>query len=148
MSQDNKGFFKKFHETVNSSLDDVTTNNFVNLETNAKRVSYLCSLPAVKEYDLSVDVLKCETGGTFPVKKDLEKARFLKEEGNKAVQKGEWSKAMQFYGQSMVYMPEKESKFTSLVSNVIHDNSIITNILCLRSFYLKKCRGVQYLLCV
>lgn len=109
MSQD-EGFFTKFHETINSSLDDVTRNNFANLETNTKRVSYLCSLPTVRNYNLIDDLLKCQTGGEFPVKKDLEKARQLKDGGNKAVQKGDWAKAMQLYSQSMVYMPEKESK--------------------------------------
>lgn len=114
MSQD-EGFFKKFHETINGSLDDVTRNNFANLESNTKRVSYLCSLPIVRNYNLIDDLQKCQTGGEFPVKKDLEKARQLKDEGNKAVQKGDWAKAMQLYSQSMVHMPEKESK-----SYVIH----------------------------
>lgn len=110
MSQANDGFFKKFHDTVNSSLDDVTRNNFVNLETNAKRVSYLCSLPAVKSYDLAGAVQKCQTGGEFPVRKYLEKAKLFKDEGNKAVQKGDWGMAMALYSQSMVHIPKKECK--------------------------------------
>ncbi|XP_047035670.1 SET and MYND domain-containing protein 4 [Helicoverpa zea] len=114
MSQD-EGFFKKFHETINSSLDDVTRNNFANLESNAKRVSYLCSLPIVRNYNVIDDLQKCQTGGEFPVKKDLEKARQLKDEGNKAVQKGDWAKAMQLYSQSMVHMPEKETEELSIV---------------------------------
>lgn len=113
MSQDNEGFIKKFHETINGSLDDVTRNNFANLESNTKRVSYLCSLPIVRNYNLNDDLQKCQTGGEFLVKKDLEKARQLKDEGNKAVQKGDWAKAMQLYSQSMVHMPEKESKCRS-----------------------------------
>lgn len=111
MSQENEGFFKKFHETVNSGIDDVTRNNFANLETNSKRVSYLSGLPVIKNYDLTSDVEKCQLGGEFPVKKDLEKAKQLKDEGNKAVQKGDWAKALQLYSQGMVYMPHKESKF-------------------------------------
>lgn len=128
MSQENDGFFKKFHESINSSLDDVTTNNFVNLETNAKRVSYLCSLPAVKEYVLSVDVVKCQAGAAFPVRKDFNKARLCKDEGNKAVQTGDWGRAMKLYSQSMVYMPEKESKFACPVSNVTSDNLCDTSV--------------------
>lgn len=116
MSQDNEGFFKKFHSTINSSIDDVTRNNFTNLESNSKRVSYLCSLPAIKNYDLSTDLKKYQGSGDFPVVKDFEKAKQLKDEGNKAVQKGDWAKAMQLYSQSMIYMPKKESK--CLVSNV------------------------------
>lgn len=116
MSQDNEGFFKKFHETVNSSIDDVTRNNFANLESNSKRVSYLCSLPVIKNYDLSPDLEKYKANGSFPVVKDFEKAKKLKDEGNKAVQKGDWAKAMQLYSQSMIYMPKKESK--CLVFNV------------------------------
>lgn len=110
MSQVKEGFFKKFHDTINGAIDDVTRNNFVNLETNAKRVSYLCSLPAVRKYDLAGDVQKCQTGGEFPVRKNLEKAKSFKDEGNKAVQKGDWGMAMALYSQSMVNMPEKESK--------------------------------------
>lgn len=113
MSQENDGFFKKFHDTINNALDDVTRNNFANLETNSKRVSYLCSLPIIKNYDLSDDLLKCQTGGEFPVKKDLEKARQLKDEANKAVQKGNWALAMVLYSKSMSYMPKKESKFVA-----------------------------------
>lgn len=116
MSQDNEGFFKKFHETVNSAIDDVTKNNFANLESNSKRVSYLCSLPVIKNYDLSTDLEKCQACGDFPVVKDFEKAKQFKAEGNKTVQKGDWAKAMQLYSQSMIYMPTKESKY--LVLNV------------------------------
>lgn len=111
MAGDVGGFFKKFHETINEGIDEVTRNNFANLECNAKRVSYLCSLPVIKSYDISADVQKCQTGGEFPVKKDLDKARQLKDEGNKAVQKGDWGKALQLYSQSMTYMPAKESKW-------------------------------------
>lgn len=118
MSQENDGFFKKFHETITNSLDDVTKNNFANLESNTKRVSYLCSLPIIKNYDLTDDLQKCQTGGDFPVKKDLEKARDLKDQANKAVQKGDWAKAMQLYSQSMIFMPEKESKFIASSFNV------------------------------
>lgn len=110
MSQDDSGFFKKFHETINANIDDVTRNNFANLECNAKRVSYLCSLPVIKSYDVSGDIDKCQAGGEFPVRKDMEKARQLKEEGNKAVQKGDWAKALQKYSHSMAQMPSKESK--------------------------------------
>lgn len=110
MSQSNEGFFKQFHENINNALDDVTRNNFANLESNSKRVSYLCSLPLVKNYDLSSDVSKIETGGDFPVKKDLNKARALKDEGNKAVQKGDLTKSLQLYSQSLLFMPQKESK--------------------------------------
>lgn len=124
MSQETEGFFKIFHETVNSSIDDVTRNNFANLESNSKRASYLCSLPVIKNYDLSTDLEKCQAGGDFPVKKDFEKAKQLKDEGNKAVQKGDWVKAMQLYSQSMIYMPKKDSKY--LVSNV----RVVTNALC------------------
>ncbi|XP_026323810.1 SET and MYND domain-containing protein 4 [Hyposmocoma kahamanoa] len=115
MSQDNEGFFKKFHETVNSSIDDVTRNNFANLESNSKRVSYLCSLPVIKNYDLSPDLEKYKANGSFPVVKDFEKAKKLKDEGNKAVQKGDWAKAMQLYSQSMIYMPKKETEELSIV---------------------------------
>lgn len=110
MSQSNEGFFKQFHENINNALDDVTRNNFANLESNSKRVSYLCSLPLIKNYDLSSDVSKIETRGDFPVKKDLNKARALKDEGNKAVQKGDWTKSLQLYSQSLLFMPQKESK--------------------------------------
>lgn len=103
-----KGFFKKFHETVTNSLDDVTKNNFDNLETNSKRVSYLCSLPVVKNYDLSSDLEKCQNRDVL--EKDMKKAMAFKDEANKAVLKGDWGKAMQLYSLSMVYMPEKESK--------------------------------------
>lgn len=110
MSEEIEGFFKKFHENINSTIDDVTRNNFANLESNSKRVSYFCSLPCVKEYDLSNEVVKYEAGGSFPVRKDMEQARQLKDEGNKTVQKGDWAKALQLYSQSMIYMPHKESK--------------------------------------
>lgn len=111
MSQAKDGFFKSFHDTINSSLDDVTRNNFVNLETNAKRVSYLCSLPAVQCYDLAGAAQKCQAGGEFPVRKDFDKAKKFKDEGNTAVQKGDWGMAMALYSQSMVHIPEKESKY-------------------------------------
>lgn len=111
MSQDDGGFFKNFHDTINENIDDVTRNNFANLECNAKRVSYLCSLDAIKSYDISVDVEKCQTGGDFPVKKDLVKALQLKDEGNKAVQKGDWGRALQLYSQGMLFVPAKESKW-------------------------------------
>lgn len=111
MSQEEGGFFKKFHDAINQNIDDVTRNNFANLECNAKRVSYLCSLPAIKSYDIRGDVEKCQAGGEFPVKKDLEKARELKDEGGKAVLKGDWGKALQLYSQSMLYVPAKESKW-------------------------------------
>lgn len=111
MAQHNEGFFKKFHETINGAIDDVTRNNFANLESNSKRASYLCSLPVLKNYDLTNDLEKCQAGGNFPVKKDFEKAKQLKDEGNKAVVKGEFGNALQLYSLSMVYMPKKESKF-------------------------------------
>ncbi|CAH2247975.1 SET and MYND domain-containing protein 4 [Pararge aegeria] len=115
MSQGIEGFFKNFHDNINSRIDDVTSNNFANLESNSKRVSYFSSLPCVKDYDLSNDVVKNETGGSFPVKKDFEKALQLKDEGNKAVQKGDWAKALQMYNQSMVYMPQKETEELSII---------------------------------
>ncbi|XP_045785963.1 SET and MYND domain-containing protein 4 [Maniola jurtina] len=115
MTAEIEGFFKKFHENINSSIDDVTRNNFANLETNSKRVSYFCSLPCVKDYDLSKDVVEYEAGGSFPVKKDLEKARQFKDEGNKAVQKGDWAKALQLYSQSLIHMPQKETEDLSIV---------------------------------
>lgn len=115
MSQEYKGFFKKFHDTINQGIDDVTKKNFANLECNAKRVSYLCSLPVVKSYDLTVDIEKCQAGGEFPVKKDLEKAKQLKNEGNNAVQKGDWGKALELYSQSMLFMPKKETEEMSIL---------------------------------
>uniref|UniRef100_A0A1E1WRI0 Uncharacterized protein n=1 Tax=Pectinophora gossypiella TaxID=13191 RepID=A0A1E1WRI0_PECGO len=115
MAHEPEGFFKKFHDAINSSIDDVTRNNFTNLETNSKRVSYLCGLPAIKNYDLTSELEKCQTGGEFPVKKDLEKALQLKDEGNKAVQKGNWAKALELYSHSMVYMPKKETEELSIV---------------------------------
>lgn len=110
MAQESEGFFKTFHEKINSSIDDVTRNNFANLESNSKRVSYLCNLPFIKDYDLSSDVAKYPIGGNFPVEKDLDVARKLKDEGNKAVQKGDWARSLQLYSQSMIHMPQKESK--------------------------------------
>lgn len=107
MSESNSGFFKNFHDTISNSLDDVVTNNFMNLETNAKRVSFMCSLPAVKKYDVTQYLLK-ENRYEFPTKKDLEKARSFKLDGNNAVQKGDWNKALQLYNQSLIYMPQKE----------------------------------------
>ncbi|XP_059060304.1 SET and MYND domain-containing protein 4-like [Achroia grisella] len=115
MSQENKGFFKKFHDTINQGIDDVARNNFANLECNAKRASYLCSLPVIKSYDLSADVVKCQAGGEFPVKKDVVKAKQLKDEGNKAVQKGDWAKALEMYSQSMIFMPKTETEELSIV---------------------------------
>ena len=73
MSHEINGFFKKFHETISKSLDDVTRNNFANLESDTKRVSYLCNLPVIKNYDITDDVQEFKTGGEFPVKKDMEK---------------------------------------------------------------------------
>lgn len=110
MAQESEGFFKTFHEKINTAIDDVIRNNFTNLESNSKRVSYLCSLPFVKNYDLSSDVAKFPIGGEFPVKKDLDLARKLKDEGNKCVQKGDWARSLQLYTQSMMHMPKKESK--------------------------------------
>lgn len=110
MSQDNEGFFKKFHETINNSLDDITRNNFANLESNSERVAYLCSLPIIENYNFMNDVLNSNTDGEFPTRKNFEKARTLKDDGNKAVQQGDWSRAMQLYSQSMIFMPDKESK--------------------------------------
>ncbi|KAL0896024.1 hypothetical protein ABMA27_012009 [Loxostege sticticalis] len=115
MSQEEGGFFKKFHDAINQNIDDVTRNNFANLECNAKRVSYLCSLPVIKSYDIRGDVEKCQAGGEFPVKKDLEKARELKDEGGKAVRKGDWGKALQLYSQSMLYVPAKETDELSIL---------------------------------
>ncbi|KAM3966739.1 SET and MYND domain containing, class 4, member 3 [Aphomia sociella] len=115
MSQENDNFFKSFHETINQAIDDVTRNNFANLECNAKRASYLCGLPVIKRYDLTADIEKCQAGGKFPVKKDLEKARQLKDEGNKAVQKGDWGKALELYSQSLVFMPKTETEELSIV---------------------------------
>ncbi|CAH2100286.1 unnamed protein product [Euphydryas editha] len=115
MAQNSEGFFKQFHENINSALDDVTRNNFANLESNSKRVSYLCSLPLIKSYDLLSDVSKIEIGGDFPVKKDLDKARAFKDEGNKAVQKGDWTKSLHLYSQSLLFMPQKESDELSIV---------------------------------
>lgn len=111
MSQKNDGFFKNFHDTINKTLDMTVTNNFVNLETNAKRVWYLCSLPVVKNYDLTDDLGNCENSATFYEKKDLEKARGLKAEGNNAVQKGDWISALKLYSQSLLFMPNKEGNF-------------------------------------
>ncbi|XP_038209258.1 SET and MYND domain-containing protein 4 [Zerene cesonia] len=115
MAGEDEGFFKNFHESISNALDDVTKNNFANFETNPKRVSYLSSLPIVKSFDLAAEVEKCKSGGQFPVKKDLEKARNLKNEGNKAVQKGDWVKAMRLYSISMLYMPQKETEELSIV---------------------------------
>ncbi|XP_053601074.1 SET and MYND domain-containing protein 4 [Plodia interpunctella] len=109
------GFFRKFHEKVNQNIDDVARNNFTNLECNSKRASYLCSLPIIKSYDLSADVEKCQTGGRFPVEKDFEKAKSLKDEGNKAVQKGDWAMALVMYSQSLLQMPAKETEELSIV---------------------------------
>lgn len=110
MSKDSEGLFKNFHESINNSLDDVVRNNFANLESNEKRISYLCSLPCVKNYDISKEIKKFESGGEFPVKKDLEKALQLKDEGNKAVQKGDWGRSLQYYNESIILMPEIKSK--------------------------------------
>ncbi|KAI5633459.1 SET domain-containing protein [Phthorimaea operculella] len=115
MSEEPKGFFKHFHDTVDGAIDDVARNNFANLETNAKRVSYLCGLPAIKDYDLTKDLEQCQSGGEFPVKKDFEKAKQLKEEAGKAVQKGNWAQAMILYSLSMVYMPKKETEEMSIL---------------------------------
>ncbi|KAL4703162.1 hypothetical protein ACJJTC_016763 [Scirpophaga incertulas] len=115
MSQKDSGFFKKFHESINQSLDDVAKNNFANLECDSKRVSYLCSLHAVKNYDISEDLGRCETGGDFPVKKDFEKARQLKDEGGNAVQKGDWVAALNLYSQSIKFMPAKETEELSIL---------------------------------
>lgn len=109
--KEEEGFFKNLHDTLSESVDDVVRNNFANLESNEKRVGYICSLPSVKNYDLTKDLAKCQNGAAFPVQKDLEKARELKNEGNSAVQKGDWGKALQLYSQSLMYMPQKESKF-------------------------------------
>ncbi|XP_046968882.1 SET and MYND domain-containing protein 4 [Vanessa cardui] len=115
MAQNIEGFFKKFHDNINNAIDDVTRNNFANLESNSKRVSYLSSLPLIKNYDLSTDVSEIQVGGDFPVKKEFEKARALKDEGNKAVQKGDWVKSLQLYNQSLLFMPQKESEELSIV---------------------------------
>lgn len=115
MSETNEGFFKKFHETISESLDDVVTNNFMNLESNAKRVSYLSSLPVIKNYDLTKDLENCTNGSVFPVCKNLDRARNLKAEGNHAVQKGDWTKAFQLYSQSLFYMPQNETEELSIV---------------------------------
>ncbi|XP_028033447.1 SET and MYND domain-containing protein 4 isoform X1 [Bombyx mandarina] len=115
MTEENEGFFKKFHESINNELDEVTKNNFANLESNSKRVSYLCSLPIIKKYDITDDVVKCKTGGEFPVNKSLSKALQLKDAGNQWVQKGDWVKALVFYSQSMMHMPEKETEELSIV---------------------------------
>lgn len=111
MSQEKDGFFKKFHKQLNDAIDDVTRNNFANIESNSKRVSYINNLPYIKSYDFSQDVIKNSSGGDFPVRKDLEKARQLKNEGNSAVQKGDWVKALQLYSQSLLFMPQHESKY-------------------------------------
>ncbi|OWR44094.1 hypothetical protein KGM_213148 [Danaus plexippus plexippus] len=115
MSKDSEGLFKNFHESINNSLDDVVRNNFANLESNEKRISYLCSLPCVKNYDISKEIKKFESGGEFPVKKDLEKALQLKDEGNKAVQKGDWGRSLQYYNESIILMPEIKSEELSIV---------------------------------
>ncbi|VVD06120.1 unnamed protein product [Leptidea sinapis] len=115
MAQEIEGFFKIFHEKINNSLDDVTKNNFANLETNSKRVGYLCSLPVMKDCDLSDEIEKCKTGGDFPVKKCIERAKEGKEEGNKCVQKGDWVKALYCYNQSILDMPQKETEELSIL---------------------------------
>ncbi|CAK1548167.1 unnamed protein product [Leptosia nina] len=115
MKEEISGFFVKFHETINSSIDDVTRNNFANLETNSKRVAYLNSLPAIKSFDLAAEVEKCNSGGEFPVNKRLEKAKLLKDEGNKEVQKGDWVRALHLYTLSIVHMPKKETEELSIV---------------------------------
>ncbi|KAG7303944.1 hypothetical protein JYU34_010858 [Plutella xylostella] len=115
MADQNTGFFKKFHDTINNSVDDILRNNFTNLETNEKRVSYLCSLPAVKNYDLTSDLEKCQGGAAFPVQKDMEKARELKNEGNGAVQKGDWGKALQHYSHALMNVPLKETEEASIL---------------------------------
>ncbi|XP_013167232.1 PREDICTED: SET and MYND domain-containing protein 4 [Papilio xuthus] len=112
---DKEGFFIKFHEKINNSLDDVSKNNFANLESNSKRVSYLFSLPAVKSYDLTGDIAKCSKDGEISEKKDLEKAHQLKDEGNKAVQKGDWAKALEFYSQAMMFVPHKDTDELSIL---------------------------------
>ncbi|CAF4836224.1 unnamed protein product [Pieris macdunnoughi] len=109
------GFFKHFHDHVNSSLDDVTRKNFANLETNSKRIAYLSGLPLMKSYDLTPEVEKCKSGGEFPVNKRLEKARLFKDEGNREVQRGDWVKAMQLYSLSMIHMPKKETEELAIV---------------------------------
>ncbi|XP_041974587.1 SET and MYND domain-containing protein 4 isoform X2 [Aricia agestis] len=111
MSADSVGFFKKFHEKITSEVDDVTRNNFANLESNASRVSYLHGLPAVRDYDLSSDVNSDE----ISVRKDLEKALRLKDEGNQAVQKGDWVKSLQLYTRSLMYVPKKDSDELAIV---------------------------------
>ncbi|XP_063394307.1 SET and MYND domain-containing protein 4 [Cydia fagiglandana] len=108
MSTDTVGFFKKFHDTINEKIDDVARNNFANLETDAKRVSYLCSLPLIKSYELEV---KCQE---MP-RKDVAKAKELKDGGNAAVQKGDWARAMQLYTDSMIFMPKQESEELSIL---------------------------------
>lgn len=115
---DKDGFFVKFHQKINNNLDDVSKNNFANLESNSKRVSYLCSLPAVKSYDLTSDI-KCATDEEIFEKKDLGKAHQLKDEGNKAVQRGDWAKALEFYSQAMMFIPEKDSEYFVVVSYLI-----------------------------
>lgn len=105
MSQNSEGFLIKLHDAIDGALDDVARNNFSNLESNSKRVAYLCNLPAIKNYELGADV-KCHE---FP-RKDVEKARRLKEGGNRAVQKEDWGKALKMYSDSMIFMPIQESE--------------------------------------
>lgn len=111
MTEEKSGFFKRFHAKIEEALDEVTRNNFTNLETNASRVSYVCSLKAFKDYDLTKDLEQCKDAIVFPVAKDFDKAKEFKNEGNEAVRKGDWAKALQLYSQSLVYMPKKESKY-------------------------------------
>ncbi|GBP27836.1 SET and MYND domain-containing protein 4 [Eumeta japonica] len=115
MSEENEGFFRRFHETVTRSMDDVGRNNFANLESDSKRVAYVWELPAVRNYNLADDLEKCQTIAKFPVAKDSETARNFKSEGNGAVQKGDWAKALHFYNQSLMHMPQKEAEELSIL---------------------------------
>ncbi|XP_068628489.1 SET and MYND domain-containing protein 4-like [Battus philenor] len=112
---ENAIFFKKFHDAINKNLDNVTRNNFANLESNSKRVSYLNSLSAIKSYNLYSDIAENQAGGELFVKKDLEKARQLKDKGNQAVQKGDWAQALQCYSQSIISLPQKETEELSIL---------------------------------
>ncbi|KAI8429547.1 hypothetical protein MSG28_000178 [Choristoneura fumiferana] len=137
MSQNSEGFLMQLHDTIDGALDDVARNNFSNLESNSKRVAYLCSLPAIRNYELGA-VVKCQE---FP-RKDVEKARRLKEGGNGAVQKGEWGKALKMYSDSMVKSyPSSFANRSAALNHVgLHEEALTDIRRCLALGYPRHLR--------
>lgn len=93
--QTEDGFFKKHHSHVLSTISKSQLQDFASCTEDDERFNFVFKLPATRELRVQ----------NSPVGKNVDIARKLKDEGNKAFQSGDYTCAIQLYTKSIMKAP-------------------------------------------